>query len=88
MRLLELGHVAVKVGPLVLLGMKVPLEPEGINAAEDDETGEADAEADSEEASAGVEEGEGVKVMYETAKAGTCPCQGGSTGSAWDEAPV
>jgi hypothetical protein len=58
MRLLELGRVAVEVGPLVLLGVKVPLEPEGVDAAEDDETGEADTEADSEEAGAGLEEGD------------------------------
>jgi hypothetical protein len=58
MRLLQLGCVTVEVGPLVLLGVKVPLEPEGVDAAEDNETGEADAEADSEEAGAGLEEGD------------------------------
>jgi len=58
MRLLELGRVTVEVGPLVLLGVKVPLEPEGVDAAEDDETGETDTEADSEEAGAGLEEGD------------------------------
>ena len=58
MRLLELGRVTVEVGPLVLLGVKVPLEPEGVDAAEDDETGEADTEANSEEAGAGLEEGD------------------------------
>ncbi len=45
------------MGPLVLLGVEVPLEPEGVDAAEDDEAGEADAEADSEEAGPGLEEG-------------------------------
>ena len=46
------------MGPLVLLGVEVPLEPEGVDAAEDDEAGEADAEADGEEAGAGAEEGD------------------------------
>ena len=55
--LLELRRITVQMGPLVLLGVEVPLEPEGVDAAEDDETGEADTEADSEEAGAGFEEG-------------------------------
>jgi hypothetical protein len=68
MRLLELGRVTVEVGPLVLLGVKVPLEPEGVYATEDDETGEADAEADSEEASARLEKGDRARHRPPEAK--------------------
>ena len=45
------------MGPLVLLGLELPLEPEGVDAAENDEAGEADTEADGEEPGAGLEEG-------------------------------
>ncbi len=49
------------MGPLVLLGMEIPLEPEGVDAAEDDEPCEADTEAHRQEAGPGLEEGDGAR---------------------------
>jgi hypothetical protein len=45
------------MSPIVLLGPEVLLEPAGVDAAEYDEAGEADAEANSEEAGSGLEKG-------------------------------